>query len=105
MPNFACLIGKGAPLLVNARPKESGIVGNLTYCFSIQCPDGVVQVVSTRVVAVSITGCRLRIRPSWIFFYMQPNRQGSTTCPHPHAKTAELSDAVFSTARKIQELK
>ena len=32
MPNFACLIGKGAPLLVNARPKEIGIVGNfLTY--------------------------------------------------------------------------
>ena len=32
MLNFACLIGKGAPLLVNARPKEIGIVGNfLTY--------------------------------------------------------------------------
>ena len=32
MPNFACLIGKGAPLLVNAFPKEIGIVGNfLTY--------------------------------------------------------------------------
>jgi hypothetical protein len=28
MPNFACLIGKGAPLLVRACPKESGIVGN-----------------------------------------------------------------------------
>jgi hypothetical protein len=59
----------------------------------------------TRGVAVSITGCRLRIRLSWIFFYRQPNRQASTTCPYPHAETAELSDAVFTTARKIQELK
>ncbi len=28
---FDCLIGKGAPLLVRAHSKESGIVGNLTY--------------------------------------------------------------------------
>ncbi len=70
-------------LQCRACPKESGIVGNFTYWFSIQCPDGVVQVVSTRGVAVSITGCRLRIRLSWIFFYRQPNRQASTTCPPP----------------------
>jgi hypothetical protein len=56
--------------------------------------------VSLRGVAVSITGCRLKIR---IFFYRQASRQASTTCPHP--ETAELSDAVFSKARKIQELK
>jgi hypothetical protein len=105
MHNFACLIGKGAPLLVNARPKESGIVGNLTYRFSIQCPNGVVQVVSSRGVAVSVTGCGLKSRLSRIFFYRQPSRQASTTCAHLHAETTELSDAVFSTARKIQELK
>ncbi len=34
MPNFVCLIGKGAPLLVNARPKEIGIVGNLTLFYT-----------------------------------------------------------------------
>jgi hypothetical protein len=54
---------------------------------------------------VSITGCRIKTRLSRIFFYRQHSRQASTTCPHPHAKMAELSDAVFSTARKIQELK
>ncbi len=90
---FAWLWWKGAPSLLG------------TYWFSIQCPDGVVQVVSMRGVAVSITGCRLKTRPSQIIFYRQPNRQASTPCPHPHAETAELSDAVFSTARKIQELK
>jgi hypothetical protein len=56
-------------------------------------------------VAVSITGCRLKTKPSRIFFYRQTNRQAITTHPQPHAETAELSDAVFSTARKIQELK
>ncbi len=76
-----------------------------TYWFSIQYPDGVVQVVSTRGVAVSITGCRLKTRLPRIFFYRQPSRQASTPCPHPHAEITELSDAVFSTARKIQELK
>jgi hypothetical protein len=65
----------------------------------------VVQVVSMRGVAVSVTGCRLKTGLSQIFFYRQPSRQASTTCPHPHAETAELSDAVFSPARKIQELK
>ncbi len=39
------------------------------------------------------------------FFYRQPSRQASTPCPHPHAETAELSDAISSKARKIQELK
>ena len=102
MPNFACLIGKGAPLLVNARPKESGIVWNLTYWCSIQCPDGVIQVVSTRGVAVSITGCRLKTRLPRIFFYRQPSRQASTPCPHPHAETAELSDVVFSKAKRFR---
>ncbi len=80
-------------------------IENLTFWFSIQCPDGVVQVVSTRGVAVSITGCRLETGVSQIFFYRQPSRQASTPCPHPHTETAELSDAVSSTARKIQELK
>jgi hypothetical protein len=55
--------------------------------------------------AVSITGCRLRTGLSQIFFYRKPSRQASNTCPHPDAETAELSDAVFSTARMIQELK
>jgi hypothetical protein len=58
-----------------------------------------------RGVAVSILGCRQKSRLSRIFFYRQPSRQASTTCSHPHNETAELSDAVFSTARKIQELK
>jgi len=61
--------------------------------------------VSTRGVAVCITGCRLKTRLSRIFFYRQPGRQASTTCPHPHVETAELSDVVFSTARKMQEVK
>jgi hypothetical protein len=58
-----------------------------------------------RGVAVSIIGCRLKFRLSRIFIYRQPSRQASTTCSQPHTETAELSDAVFSTARKIQELK
>ena len=49
---------------MRARPfwkKGSSKVSHwtLTYWFSIQYPDGVVQVVSTRGVAVSIAGCRL----------------------------------------------
>ena len=37
-------------------------------------------------VAVSITGCRLRIGLSQIFFYRQPTRQASTECPLPALK-------------------
>ncbi len=36
---------------------------------------------STRGVVVSIAGCRLKTRLSRIFFYRQPSRQASTTCP------------------------
>ncbi len=92
---------KGAPLLEGLV--HSVTLKNLTYCFSIQYPDGVVQVVSTKGVAVSIAGMKISL--SWIFFYRLPSRQASTPCPHPQAETAELSDAVSSTARKIQELK
>jgi hypothetical protein len=39
-------------------------------------------------------------------FLLEATQQaGQYNMPHPHAETAELSDAVFSTARKIQELK
>ena len=47
-------VAEGAPLWERALSKCH--IENLTYQFSIQCPDGVVQVVSTRGVAVSITG-------------------------------------------------
>jgi len=47
--------------------------------YSIQI--GVVQVVSTKGVAVSITGCRLETGVSQVFFYRQPSRQASTECP------------------------
>ena len=96
---------KGRAPVGQCAPKGDWHSWELLNLLIQHCPDGVVQVVSTRGVAVSITGCRLRIRPSWIFFYRQPTRQASTTCPNPHVKTAELSDAVFSPARKIQELK
>ncbi len=36
--------------------------------------------------AVSITGCRLRIGLSQVFFYRQPTRQASTECPLPALK-------------------
>ncbi len=57
-----------------------------TYWFSIQYPDGVVQVVSTKGVAVSITGCRLETGVSQVFYYRQPSRQASTECPLPALK-------------------
>ena len=38
------------------------------------------------------------------FLYRQPSRQASTTCPLPCAETAELLDAVFSTAGSFHEL-
>jgi hypothetical protein len=37
-------------------------------------------------VAVLITGCRLEIGLSQIFFYRQPTRQASTECPLPALK-------------------
>jgi hypothetical protein len=52
----------------------------------MQYPDGVVQVVSMKGVAVSITGCRLEIWSSQIFFYRQPTRQASIECPLPALK-------------------
>jgi hypothetical protein len=76
--------GEGAPLWGRALSKFP--IENLTYWFSIQYPDGVVQVVSTKGVAVSIAGCRLEIWSSQIFFYRQPTRQASTKCPLPALK-------------------
>ncbi len=98
-----CLIDwKGRAPVDQGAPRRVALVG--TYWFSIQYPDGVVQVVSTRGVAVSIAGCRLKSRLSRIFFYRQPSRQASTTCPLSYAETAELLDAVFSTAGSFHEL-
>jgi hypothetical protein len=42
--------------------------------------------VSTKGVAVSITGCRLRTGLSQVFFYRQPSRQANTECPLPALK-------------------
>ncbi len=67
--------------------KENGTYSLLkTYWFSIQYPDGVVQVMSTKGVAVSITNCRLETGVSQVFFYRQPSRQASTECPLPALK-------------------
>jgi hypothetical protein len=96
---------KGRAPVGQCAPKGDWHSWELLNLVIQHCPDGVVQVVSTRGVAVSITDCRLKTRLPRIFFYRQPSRQASTPCPHPHAETAELSDAVFSTAKKIQELK
>jgi len=96
---------KGRAPVGQCAPKGDWHSWELLNLLIQHCPDGVVQVVSTRGVAVSITGCRLETGVSQIFFYRQTNRQAITTRPQPHAETAELSDAVFSTARKIQELK
>ncbi len=58
-----CLIDwKGRAPVDQGAPKGE-------WHFSAQYPDGVVQVVSTRGVVVSITGCRLESRLSRIFFY------------------------------------
>ncbi len=103
VPEFAWQIGKGAPLGEGRAHRWMALLG--TYWFSIQYPDGVVQIVSTRGAAVSIAGYRLWIRLSRIFFYRQPSRQASTTCPLTCAETAELLDAGFSTARSFHELK
>jgi hypothetical protein len=81
---FAWLMERGTPLLIRARPRKVALLE--TYWFSIQYPDGVVQVVTTKGVAVSITGCRLRTGLSQIFFYRQPSRQASTKCPLPALK-------------------
>jgi hypothetical protein len=54
-----------------------------TYWFSIQCPDGVVQVVFTRGLSVSIAGCWLKTMLCWIFFYRHPGWQAGTACLHP----------------------
>jgi hypothetical protein len=96
---------KGRSPVGQCAPKGDWHSWELLNLLIQHCPDGVVQVVSTRGVAVSITGCRLKTRLPRIFFYRQPSRQASTPCPHPHTETDELSDAVFSTAKKIQELK
>jgi hypothetical protein len=58
--------------------------------------------VSTRGVALSITGCRLKTSPPGFSFIGNPAGR-----PVQHAPTLmlKLSDAVFSTARKIQELR
>ncbi len=52
---------EGAPFWKRALSKCH--METLTYWFSIQYPDGVVQVVSTKGVAVSIAGCRLVTGP------------------------------------------
>ncbi len=83
-----CLIDGNERTPVDQGPlKENGTYSLLeTYWFSIQYPDGVVQVVSTKGVAVSITGCRLETGVSQVFFYRQPSRQASTECPLPALK-------------------
>ncbi len=83
---FAWLIEVSAPLLIRARSRKMALRHYWNTWFSIQYPDGVVQVVSTKGVAVSITGCRLGNGASQIFFYRQPRRQASTKCPLPALK-------------------
>ncbi len=61
---------EGAPLWERALSKCH--IENLTYRFSIQYPDGVVQVVSTKGVAVSIAGCRLVTGPLRFSFIGNP---------------------------------
>ncbi len=78
---LAWWVRKGAPLLKRVRPQCH--IENLTYWFSIQCPHGVVQVVSTRGVAVSITGCWLKTGVSQIFFYRQPEVGERSDLPIP----------------------
>ena len=98
-----CLMdGKGRAPVGQCAPKGDWHSWELLNLLIQHCPDGVVQVVSTRGVAVSITGCRLKTRLPRIFFYRQPSRQASTPCPHPHAETAELSDVVFSKAKRFR---
>ncbi len=60
----SCLIewsGHAPSCLIDwsARAQKECGIDRKTYRFSIQCPDGVVQVVFTRGVAVSIASCRL----------------------------------------------
>jgi hypothetical protein len=115
----ACTFWKGMPLLEGhaqlclfdrkgrapvgqCAPKGDWHSWELLNLLIQHCPDGVGQVVSTRGEAVSIIGCRLKTRLPRIFFYRQPSRQASTPCPHPHAETAELSDVVFSKAKRFR---
>ncbi len=88
------MVRKGAPLLEGCV--QNVTFENLTYWFSIQYPDGVVQVVSTKSVAMSNTGCRLEIWSSQIFFYRQPTRQASTECPLPALKQLNFSMQISS---------
>jgi hypothetical protein len=66
----------GAPLLQRARPFGKGLFQSVTMNFnlliSIQYPDGIVQVVSTKGVAVSIAGCRLTTGPPRFSFIGNP---------------------------------
>jgi hypothetical protein len=83
------------------RARSKCHFGNLTYCFSIQYPDGVVQVVSTKGVAVSITGCRLRTGLSQVFLYRQPSRQASTECPLPALKQLNFWMQISSQSSRL----
>ena len=71
-------VRKGAPLLQRARPFGKGLFQSVTMNFNlliqhkVQYPDGVVQVVSTKGVAVSIAGCRLETGPSRFSFIGNP---------------------------------
>jgi hypothetical protein len=56
--------------------------------------------VSTRGVALSITGCRLKTSPPGFSFIGNPAGR-----PVQNAPTLMLKLSVFSTARKIQELR
>ncbi len=76
---FAWLIERGASTWKGRAHLKNGTYSLKTYWFSIQYPDGVVQV-------VSITGFRLENGASQIFFFRQPRRQASTKCPLPALK-------------------
>jgi hypothetical protein len=84
-----CPWEKGTPLGEGRAPLGEGrLVG--TYWFSIECPDGVVQVVSTRGVAVSITGCRLKPGSPGFSFIGNPAGR-----PVQHAPTLALKQLNF----------
>jgi len=85
--------GMGArPDQMGARPFGKGALPKvsqwtLTYWFSIQYPDGVVQVVSTRGVAVSIAGCRLSTGPPGSAFIAGPSGRPVQNAPSLHCNS------------------
>jgi hypothetical protein len=73
----------------------------------MQCPDGLFQIVFTKGVAMSITGCRLKTSsPGFTFIGILAGRPVQHDCTLYLAilKHAELMNAVFSMAGGIHEL-